>query len=558
MAPKTIRTSKGSSSSSSSLTSATSSPLMVPLKAFDANIPLLTTNALVELSSVPGYLDYAAYVQYLIRHGHLRNPPEDQNFPIPAQPANSSLLQHDRGDRTDGLTDYRPDQALWSQDNLPEIIYIFDRPANWLGRVALKEPPAKSYPIYGKFLRDIPILPDHISPDLAGWRYEAFSRFDPRIKKDDIINRFPPAARGGYNNDLSMRTIRFRREANVLGWVAKGGKFEEDRLRIQGLLQAAGIPLTANTTRGITWGSRPNAPPIPVPAKLRWASCVEAAPTQTPVAPVMLTIKGAVAPPLLAVVLSPLHAPIAAVTGADADSLACFTVPADMIPSLQGKNIPVTLAASPRISPITTRRVVPSPSSSSSSPRGHAPLLNQSPLPPNPPPCSVSGDAIPKQLLDPLLFQRWMPGGVPAPGNTIPLPQLSHAGPWMSDSNGMTAPDPTTSSFEQVAGIVRDARQYIYGLHAPLSVPNFGESARGCWAKNPERTGLQDPDDCKRGGDNDENSSCASPSTRQAFEKLRRVPAAATSYQSRRRFRTRFPRSAFGGMVEDMQQSLDE
>jgi hypothetical protein len=196
----------------------------------------------------------------------------------------SSKLMSATGDRNDHLTDYRPEQAHWSQENLPEIIYTFEKPANWLGRADLKDPPLKTYPIYGKYLRDIPILPDHISKDVEGWRLETWFRFDPRIRKDDLVNRMPLATRSDHNTNLSMRAQRFRKDANVLGWVAKGGKFTSEKQRLQQLLRGAGVDLNLNTTRGISWGANPPGQPIPVPARLRWASWVEAAPAQAPLA----------------------------------------------------------------------------------------------------------------------------------------------------------------------------------------------------------------------------------------------------------------------------------
>ena len=86
-------------------------------------------------------------------------------------------------------TSWRADQALWSEQNLLEILYSFDRPELWLAPKDLREPPLKIYQVNGSQLRDIPILPDHVSSDLEGWRLVAWTRMDPRISSKDIIDR---------------------------------------------------------------------------------------------------------------------------------------------------------------------------------------------------------------------------------------------------------------------------------------------------------------------------------------------------------------------------------
>lgn len=163
---------------------------------------------------------------------------------------------HSSGPRSDRKTDFRPDQAEYSPDNLPEIIYAFEQPVNYYGLSKLKEPPPKSYTIHGEQVRDIPILPDRISPDPEGWLYEYWSRMDPRIRYDkDIAPRIRPDLRPLYPTRFSMSRRRFRVDCYILGWVVKGKIFEKSRNEILSAGLKAGIDVEGtNSTRGLSWG----------------------------------------------------------------------------------------------------------------------------------------------------------------------------------------------------------------------------------------------------------------------------------------------------------------
>ena len=187
------------------------------------------------------------------------------------------------------MTDWRADQANWSLDNLPNIIYVFKQPDSWLKSDLLKEPPLKRYQIYGKYLRDIPCLPDHISSRLEGWRYEYWTRLDPRISfRRDLCPRMRPDMRKGARaSTLQMARNRFRRDCKVLGWVTRGHKFEEHLADLEQEMRANNIDPQRNTTRGLSWGLINPAMGeaggrIAIKDSLRLGSTVEAQPHHFP------------------------------------------------------------------------------------------------------------------------------------------------------------------------------------------------------------------------------------------------------------------------------------
>jgi len=458
------------------------------------------------------------------------------------------------GDRNDDLTDYRPEQAHWSQGNLPEVIYTFDKPANWLGRADLKNPPLKTYPIYGKFLRDIPILPDHISKDVEGWRMEAWSRFDPRIRKHDLVNRMPLAVRSDHNTDLSMRAQRFRKVANVLGWVAKGGKFASEKQRLQQLLQVAGVPLNLNTTRGISWGANPYGQPIPVPAKLRWASCVEAAPAQAPLAPAL--------PAMVNTLLAPPLAAIGLATGRT-------TIPAAIAPALAPPSLVVTnaiLAIHVTDLPATRRpsarrtlhpaapNVAPSkrphsPSSTSSRPRVLA--IN-----------SLSPNLIPVQRLNPqLLCPR---GQIPATGTMNRPSQPNQAAPGVNFGPSIAMPTTGPTPEQLLSASTPNStptRPSLARAHnATRHTTSTGKGAAETSSTNTSSTA----NSLKQNHENDDqlsNPTYTGENSQRPHKKPRRSTLTGAAVNDGPRggiFRKRWPRAAFKGASEDMPQSLNE
>jgi hypothetical protein len=120
----------------------------------------------------------------------------------------------------------------------------------------LKEPPLKSYTIHGSAVRDIPILPDRISPDPEGWLCEYWYRMDPRIQyRRDIEPRIRPDLRPKHATRFLTSRLRFRRECHLLGWLVKRTNFVSERTEILEAATKAGIDVEAtNSTRGLSWG----------------------------------------------------------------------------------------------------------------------------------------------------------------------------------------------------------------------------------------------------------------------------------------------------------------
>ena len=120
----------------------------------------------------------------------------------------------------------------------------------------LKEPPLKTYTIHGSAVRDIPILPDCISPDPEGWLCECWCRMDPRIQyRRDIEPRIRPDLRPKHVTRFATSRLRFRRECHLLGWLIKRTNFVRERTEILEAATEAGIDVEAtNSTRGLSWG----------------------------------------------------------------------------------------------------------------------------------------------------------------------------------------------------------------------------------------------------------------------------------------------------------------
>jgi hypothetical protein len=150
----------------------------------------------------------------------------------------------------------------------------------------LKEPPLKSYTIHGSPVRDIPILPDRISPDPEGWLCEYWCRMDSRIQyKRDIEPRIRPDLRPKYPTRFSHSRLRFRQDCYLLGWIVKRNNFVRERNEIIKAATEAGIDVEAtNSTRGLSWGfvdpTKGEAGGcIPVPKSLRPKNTREDAPS---------------------------------------------------------------------------------------------------------------------------------------------------------------------------------------------------------------------------------------------------------------------------------------
>jgi hypothetical protein len=134
----------------------------------------------------------------------------------------------------------------------------------------------KQYRIHGKLLRDIPILPDHISSKVEGWRVQAWYSFDSRLKLGDILARIGKSTKGPA---IMMRMLRCRTDIPVLGWANKGPKFNAEQLRIEGLMGQAGLDPASGTTRGLAWGlvdpNNEGSRRIPIANRKEWESSVE-------------------------------------------------------------------------------------------------------------------------------------------------------------------------------------------------------------------------------------------------------------------------------------------
>ena len=110
-----------------------------------------------------------------------------------------------------------------------------------------------SYPINGKYLREIPVLPNHIASDVEEFRVEAWMRLDRRIRLSDIIDRMGVEFRIAPNA-LQQRGGRFRQAFRMLAWDS-GNKLSRDlEAELLKALTQHGIDPSLNTTRGLSPG----------------------------------------------------------------------------------------------------------------------------------------------------------------------------------------------------------------------------------------------------------------------------------------------------------------
>jgi hypothetical protein len=144
------------------------------------------------------------------------------------------------------LTDSHPGQENWSINDLPDILYQ-------LRTNTLKsrgQPMLTKDPIFGKLVRDFPMLPRKISARVEGWRMEAWFRIDRRLTNDDVLDRIDPRWRP-TEEELERRRADFRTTFHVAGWSSGSS--------VAAVMREArrhGIDLDHNTTRGITPGLR--------------------------------------------------------------------------------------------------------------------------------------------------------------------------------------------------------------------------------------------------------------------------------------------------------------
>lgn len=115
------------------------------------------------------------------------------------------------------------------------------------------EIPLKTYPIYGEYLRDIPVLPDTISSDVEEFRVEAWMRLDRRIRLADITSRMHPDFRI-HSNALQQRGVRFRKAFFMLAWGSGNKKTDALEAEILRAMEKRGVDPALNSTRGLTPG----------------------------------------------------------------------------------------------------------------------------------------------------------------------------------------------------------------------------------------------------------------------------------------------------------------
>lgn len=142
------------------------------------------------------------------------------------------------------LTDNHPGQDTWSINNLPGILYQLR--TNTLKPRA--QPMLTKEPIFGKLVRDFPMLPRKISSRVEGWRMEAWFRMDRRLSNNDILDRIDPRWRPTAE-ELERRRADFRTTFHVAGWSSGSS--------VAAVMREArrqGIDLALNTTRGMTPG----------------------------------------------------------------------------------------------------------------------------------------------------------------------------------------------------------------------------------------------------------------------------------------------------------------
>ncbi|CBF86472.1 predicted protein [Aspergillus nidulans FGSC A4] len=149
---------------------------------------------------------------------------------------------------------YIPEQANWSLDNLPDILYVIRPPEEY--RSKAKRPVQKSsYRIFGKHVNDFEtILPRQISSNAEGWRLEAWMRYDPRITAEDIIDRVHPFYRKYISSvQIHNRRKEFREHCNITCWEA--GPDDNENVKITNLLEECGYEAwSTNSTRGLSPG----------------------------------------------------------------------------------------------------------------------------------------------------------------------------------------------------------------------------------------------------------------------------------------------------------------
>ncbi|KAI4243693.1 MAG: hypothetical protein L6R40_003306 [Gallowayella cf. fulva] len=198
-----------------------------------------------------------------------------------------------RDDPSD-VTSFHPGQWNWSPNRMPDILYVWRPPPE---RAIFKPPGAKGVkhlpppkrdaqgsimyerwpanPQSPRMLLDFKHLPDQIGTNEWWWVFEAWRRYDPRIRWIDILMRQygPSRSSSGNANGLQMLVCRNRPPFKMITWEPRPDALGHDtKDTVSELLTPQQIQ--HNTTRGHTPGLiDPNLPDtprnrIPIPTRL--------------------------------------------------------------------------------------------------------------------------------------------------------------------------------------------------------------------------------------------------------------------------------------------------
>ncbi|KAL8720703.1 MAG: hypothetical protein Q9225_002469 [Loekoesia sp. 1 TL-2023] len=164
-------------------------------------------------------------------------------------------------------------QANWSEQHMPDILYVFKPPQGWINfkqshtKRRHLPPPKKDDdgktiyeqwpkdPVNPEPLLDFKHLPDRIGTRDYWWVYEAWRRYDPRIRWKDIFMRQDGTVRSSGPNGSTIQPLvgRNRTIHKMISW-----HDQEDSLggnnRPKWIDEMTNQQKLDNTTRGLTPG----------------------------------------------------------------------------------------------------------------------------------------------------------------------------------------------------------------------------------------------------------------------------------------------------------------
>lgn len=167
-----------------------------------------------------------------------------------SQPGASNTSAASAADQPDmdDKTAPHPDQEGWSIISLPDILYVL-RPGTANAKCRHRVH-SNVGPVFGKMLRNLPVLPNRISSHVEGWRLETWMRLDRRITSQDIIDRVNPLFRVNINDhDVEYRRHLFRQKFHIAYWGDQKSMNEICRM-----VKYTGRDPKLNSTRGLTPG----------------------------------------------------------------------------------------------------------------------------------------------------------------------------------------------------------------------------------------------------------------------------------------------------------------